>query len=230
MKKEIIVVSFILILMLLSLWLATSRENIEKQLRSVIAEKNDSIRYHKNDNGKILAEKLAAEIRAKDLEKMYPEVAAELERSFDIKIKNLKAYIKNEFSAQGAGTGSVNIHNHYDSLTKKTIRFRDFDMDDGYLTFNTRLYDSLSSSLYKYTYSDTAQTVISSKRKWLFGKEQLYATTMFSNPNSKITGTTNILIKNHRDKRFAVMVGAGYDPFQTKPTVMVGLGWTILKF
>lgn len=230
--NEFVLLFFMMVLMALCAWIIRYNEIEKKELRSVIAEKNDSIRYHRNEQGKLISEKIASEVRAKDLEKMYPEVVKELEKSFDIKIKNLKAYIKNEFSATGTGTGLVTINNHYDSVAKRSIWFRDFNMDDGYLTFHTRLYDSLSSSLYKYTYSDTAQTVIASNKKWwqVFKNEQLYASTMFSNPNAKVTGTTNILVKNYRDKRWAVVVAAGYDPFRMKPTGMVGLGYTIFKF
>jgi len=59
---------------------------------------------------------------------MYPEIYNELEKSFDIKVKNLKAYIKNEFEVRGSGTGQVVNNHYYDSATKRIIRFRDFDM------------------------------------------------------------------------------------------------------
>jgi len=233
MKRETIGLIVIAILTALLIYFYYKSEKHKEEVKSrdsVISEKNDVIKYHVNNEGRILGEKKAAEIHAKELEQMYPHVYAELKKEFDIQQKNLKAYIKNEFSAIGTGTGSVVNNHYYDSTTRRNVRFRNFNMDDGYLKFNTTLYDSLFNAPYSYSYSDTASTVIHKKRKWLLGKEELYSTTKFSNPNAKITGTTNILVKDYRDKRWSVMIGAGYDPFYNKPTAMIGLGYSIFKF
>ncbi len=233
MKREIIYLFIIILLILFIGWgynlLRKSRDN-ERLKESVIAEKNDVIKYHVNQEGKMLGEKHAAELHAKDLERMYPEVYADLEKSFNIKVKDLKAYIKNEFAAHGEGQGTVVHNNYYDSTNGRTIRFLDFSMDDKYLNFNARVFDSLKFSPYKYVYTDTAQNVISAKRKWFLGKEHLYSTTMFSNPNAKITGTTNILVKGYKDKRWAVSLTGGYDPLNNRPAIVIGVGYSIFKF
>jgi hypothetical protein len=208
----------------------------DKQQSSVIAEKDAIIQYHVNEKGQLVAQKEAAEIRSKDLENSYPKIYETLKRDMDINAKNLKAYIQNEFAAHGTGQGSVTTNNYYDTATHKQVRFRDFHMSDGYLTFDTRLYDSLQTSLYRYTYSDTAKTAISAKRKWFLGKEQLFATTVFSNPSSKITGTTNILVNNYRDKRFSVSLSAGYGLVKVGDEVHTGwfagpsVSYSLFKF
>lgn len=199
-----------------------SSKSALRQANSVIAEKNAEIQYRTNREGRIIAEKQAAEIRAKELEKMYPQVYDEIKKDFDLKIKNLRAYIKNEFEARGSGTGEVTHNHYYDSAENRVVRFRDFKMDDGYLKFKTRLYDSLSNALYEYVYSDTASTVIDARKKWLFGKEQLYASTMFKNPNAKITGTTNILVNNYRDKRLSFGISAGWGVLKVGNEVRTG--------
>lgn len=199
----------ILLLTMQSIRLSKSQLR-EKQQESVITEKNAVIEYHVNDKGKIVADKEAAELRYKDLQKSYPEIYKALKEEMDVNYKRLKAFVQNEFVSHGTGIGSVTNNHYYDSSINKTIRFRDFHMDDGYLTFDTRLYDSLQSSLYSYTYIDTAKTAIHGKKKWLFAHEELYSTTVFSNPNAKITGTTNILVNNYKDKRFSVSLSAGW--------------------
>lgn len=183
-----------------------------KGLTSALSEKNAKIEILTNSLGETIFRKQAAELRVKDLEKAYPELAATLEKQFDVKMKNLKAYIENQFQVHGTGTGTVTNNHYYDSASKKTVKFRDFNMDDGYLTFETRLYDSLSNALYKYTYNDTAKTVIASDKKFFqfWKNEKLFATTKFSNPNSAITGATNILVNDYKDKRFSVSISAGW--------------------
>ena len=207
------------------------KANKESKLKdSVIAEKNAAITYWVNENGKTVAQKEAAELRAKDLETLYPKVYESITKEFDVKVKNLKAYIENQFAAQGSGTGTVTNNHYYDSASRKTVRFRDFSMDDGYLKFDTRLYDSLASSLYSYNYTDTAKTVIHTKKKHLFAKEQLFASTIFSNPNAKITGTTNILVDSYKDKRWVLSAGAYFDPIRLDYGLSINFGYALLKF
>src|SRR5690606_12856000 len=144
MKTHLYYLSGIIGLAVLVYILWTQLENSKSDLRqanSVIAEKNAEIQYRTNREGRIIAEKQAAEIRAKELEKMYPQVYDEIKKDFDLKIKNLRAYIKNEFEARGSGTGEVTHNHYYDSAKNRVVRFRDFKMDDGYLKFETRLYD-----------------------------------------------------------------------------------------
>lgn len=204
-------------------------KSINEMRESVIAEKNAEIQYWINKDGKTVSEKQAAELRVRDIEQMYPKIYASIQKDFDIKIKDLKAYIENEFAAQGSGAGSV-THNHYYDSAGRKIRFRDFSMDDGFLKFETRLFDSLSTSLYKYTYTDTAKTAFHVKKKWLFGKEELFASTIFSNPNAKIQSTTNILVNNYRDKRWVISVGIYVDPILRNYGLGINAGYALIKF
>lgn len=233
MNRSLIILVVVLVLLLTWMSIRYQRASIQAtQLSSVINEKNDSIHYHKNENGKVVAQKVAAELRAKDLEKAYPEIAESIRKELGIEIRNLKAYIKNEFSARGGGTGTTVTNNYYDTATQKRVYFRDFSMDDGHLTFSTRVYDSLKTSPYRYLYQDTAQTAIASNKKfWQVWKdERLYATTMFSNPNAKINGTTSILVNNYRDKRWVLSVGGYVDPIRQQAGVSINFGYALIKF
>lgn len=199
-------------------------------LTSALSEKQDSIHYHKTESGRIRSEKLAAEMRAKDVEKAYPEIAETLKREFNTEIKNLRAYIKNEFAAKGEGVGTTTNNFFYDSAKHRLVYYRDFKMDDGYLNFNARVYDSLAQSPYQYIYRDTAETVIATKKKWFLGNESLYASTIFRNPNNKTTNTKNILIKTHRDKRWNVSVGGYLDPIRMRMGPSINVGYSLIKF
>lgn len=233
MKRDLYYIIAIVALSALAFWLFNNWKNSQAEVSrkdSVITEKNAEIKYRVNREGEILAQKEAAVIRAKDLEDAYPKIYEDLKKEFDIKVKDLKAYIQNEFEARGTGQGSITTNNYYDSTLRRQIRFRDFEMNDGYLTFNTRLFDSLSNSLYNYVYSDTSKTAIHTKKRWLFGKEQLYATTKLSNPNAKLIGSTNVLIDTYRDKKFGVGPAIIYDPFNGNFSIGVSLTYCLFKF
>lgn len=224
-----IVIAIITIIFLLNR--LSGRDKIIEQKDSVISEKNATITYHVNDKGRIVSEKDAAVLRSKDLEESYPKIYETLKRDMDINARNLKAYIQNEFSARGQGTGSITNNHYYDSGTKTSFDSLKFKMDDGYMKFkvgfelryfNNKL--SYKQSPYSYSYSDTSKTAVHGKKKWLLGNERLYSTTTFGNPNSKITGTTNILVDNYRDKRWSISFSVGYGLVKAKDDE-VHTGW-----
>lgn len=195
----------------------------------IISEQHDSIRYHKNDKGRIVSEKLAAQATAREIAKAYPQLEKELREDFDVKMKDLRAYIKNQIQVQGNGRSTVTNNYYTDSVGTK-VEYRDINFDDGYLRFQSSVFEGLDFGDSRYTYTDTIRTVISGKRKWLFGKETVHAESSLSNPAAKVTGTTNILINNYRDKRFCVYVGPGYDFLNNQMTINVGVGYTLIKF
>lgn len=198
------------------------------QNKSVLSEKTDSIRYYRTDNGKLVAEKSAALLSTKDVSDSYPQVVAQL-KEIDIRLKNMKAFMQSSFQANGSGTGIINNHYYVDS-TGRRVAYKEFSMHDGYLSFRTTLYDSTVQSTYEYSYTDTISTVIHSKKKWFFGDEKIYATSLLKNPNAKVTGTTNLLIDTHKDKRFYVGVGASYSPLTNTFAPSVHVGYALFKF
>lgn len=206
---------------------ATELQDKTNDLESVIREKDSEIEYRRTREGRIVASKDAAELRAQEIANNYPKIVDELKKDFDIKIKNLKAYIRSEVGAQGQGTGEITNHYH---LSDSTRRFREFTMDDGYLSFRTTLYDTAVQAPYQYTYSDTITTVIHGKRKWILGNERLYSSSMLRNPNARVTGMTNIMVDSHRDKRWCLSVGASYDPFSNSVRPGVNFGYALFKF
>lgn len=222
----IAVLAFVCALLIIDL-IRSKRENRQKD--SIISEITDSIRYHKNDKGRIVAEKLAAEASSREIAKAYPKLEKEIKEDFAVKMKDLRAYIKNQIQVQGNGRSTVTNNYYTDSLGNK-VEYRDVNFDDGYLKFQSSVFEGLDFGDSKYTYTDTIRTVISRKKKWLFGKETLHAESSLSNPAAKVTGTTNILINNYRDKRFCVYVGPGYDFLNNQVTINVGVGYTLIKF
>ncbi len=180
---------------------------------SVIAEKNAEIKYHVSVTGKMVSEKLAAEATTKEAMEAYTEVVKEIQREFDVKTKDIKAFVKASFQAHGSGTGTTIINNHYDSATGVTIvDSATFNTNtDKFLKFDVTYFPGKQKfSPYTYTYSDEILMAFHVKKKWILGKEQVFASASFGNPASKVTNQTSVLIKEAKDKRWSIGVSAGY--------------------
>lgn len=205
---------------------------VEDQFRSANGQHQTEVEYLKNELGKTVSAKQAAEISSRQFIDLYKREAAELRDDLNIKIKNLKSYVRAEFRATGGGPSvivnrpepesEIEFESESSIDTTPYLFFK-----DGYLDFSSTIG---RDPLAKYTYTDTLVYAVASKKKWFLGKEQLYGNGMFANPNAKITGSTDVLINNYRDKRWAVTVGPYYDPFRGQAGVSVGLGYTLIKF
>lgn len=237
MKTHAIYFGILLIVLLASgsILLALKRANIALDHKdSIIAEKDTIIHYRTNQYNQVVAEKNAAVATTKEIAKAYPLVVEELKKEFDIKLRDMRAYVRNEFVAQGHGNSTINNHYYTDSLgnqhTSWTLR-----ASDGYLDFRANVMDSLNAP-YQYHYGDTATTVFHGKKTWFLGNEKMYSSTRFRNPNSRVVNATNILVDNYRDRRWVLGVGISYLPLmykerwtmQVQPSVT--FSYALLKF
>lgn len=225
----IVLILFLLLALIFTVIKVEKQDELIHQQESVIREKNATIEYHVNENGKIVAKKEAAELRAKDLEKSYPEIYKFIREEMDVNAKNLKAFVRNEFAAHGTGTGSIINNHYYDSSTNTAFDSLKYRASDGFMTFSVNLElkftdnkITYTQSPYHYEYIDTASTAIHGRKKWFLGNEKLYSTTTFANPQAKIMGTTNILVNNYKDKRWSIGLSAGYGIVKTKEEVNTG--------
>lgn len=191
-------------------------------LSSVIEEKSSEVSYYKNENGKIVAEKKAAEITASELRKMYPEIQKSIAKDFGIKVKDLKLYMESQFKSTGGGKAEV--HNHY--YPDEKTSYTEISANDGYLEFKGKVYDSLTAS-YQYSYTDTIKQTMSMKRDWILGNQYLYGSATLSNPNAKVTGGKAVLMKDYKDKRWGVGVGLFYDG---RPRLGLGIQYNVVRF
>lgn len=196
-------------------------------LQSANAAQQSEISYHTSRSGKLIAERQAAELRVKEFKETYPKMAEDITRDFDIKIKNLKAYMQSEFQAVGKGDADI-TNNYYTDSTGVRRSYWELKASDGYLDFSSTVLDSLHAP-YKYTYSDTIKYAFSVKKKWLFGKQSLYGSGMLGNPNAKITNTQSVLINDFKDKRFGVGPYVGYG-LNGKVSFGLSVQYSLIKF
>lgn len=222
----LIVVIGLMVLAFLALRRMDSIRKDNVRLSGIITEKNAALEFTKNEVGRLVAEKKAAEIEAKDLKRMYPEIYNAITKELNIKTKELKAYIKSEIEVAASGKGVINNNHYYTLPSGDTVRVSQYSMDDGFLKFKANLLDSS----YTYLYQDTVKQAIALKKKWLLGKESLYGSATLSNPSAKVVGSQSILINDYKDKRFGLGIGILYDPFSGQPHFGVGLQYNLIKF
>lgn len=274
MNKNIIIIALVICLLaslIIGSMIISAKSDQNKGLQSTNSMLQADVQIRKNKEGKLLFETKAAQMKAKHLEDQLPELAKQMQRDFDVKLKNIRAYSQTDFQATGKGLSEIvfsdsstfsddseftfdlgNRQLHLQYLTRPngsmyfldnsdtvevTIeganQFQPFALlaQDGYLDFQAEVYDPLNAP-YEYTYGDTAKTAFIMKGKW-FQKKQLYASTLFSNPNAKILNTTNILVDQCKDKRFGIgpYIGAGLNSqLQPQTTVGISVHYSLIKF
>lgn len=107
-------------------------QSLQGANRSLTSE----IQIRKTREGKLISDIQAGEIRAKDLERLLPEVAETITKEFEVKLKNARAYASAQFEAKGKGNATI-----------KTIPFTNSFLPDTSLvwTDNSRHHVSYST-------------------------------------------------------------------------------------
>lgn len=194
---------------------------------TIIQEKESVARHWQTESGRNAMEKQAAIASEKEFRDSYPKFVDELKQEFNVKVKDLKAYVKAEFEVRGNGQGDISNTYLIDSAGR---RYKEFNMDDKYLTFRTILFDSAIHAPYDYTYRDTLTYGFTVKKKWFLGKETLYGFGGLRNPEAKIIKSTNVLIEDFKDKRFSIGPYVGYGVMGQRLEFGVSLQYALIKF
>lgn len=229
MKNKYIIIAGLILILIIGYLLYVIRDlrDSNKSKDSVITEQQATITYRTNKEGKLIADKQAAEARLQDFVKAYPLLAEQI-KSMGIDVKNLKAAYQAKFVVEGKGNTTI-VHNHYTDSTGRKQDSTHLNVSDGYLTFHATLYDSLHTA-YKYIYQDEITVATYIKKKWFLGKKQMYSSSMLGNKNAKVTNSTDVLIKDYKDKRFSIGPYVGYDVFKNKLSGGISLQWALFKF
>jgi hypothetical protein len=215
------------IFFLLDRWNKSKQKTHEQE--QILTEKQDSIRYHKNKYDQVVSEKKSADITTKEFKDYYKAETQKLKDQLGITAKDLRAYMDAKFTTIGKGNTTV-VHNHYIDSTGRAQDSTSLQISDGYLALRASISDSTRMAKYLYTYSDSMTFAISVKKKWFLGNETLYGSGVFGNPNTKITHSTSVLIKDYRDKRWVVSAGVSYNPFMNQFVPAVHFGYALIKF
>ena len=216
---------------------------VRDSLSSIIESREGEVRYLKTELGKTISEKQAAEVSAHQFREHYKKDLKRLEDEFNIKLKRIKVFATAPIQVDGEGmsfisedpidfTGNGKFHLlNLDSLRLGNGSSSHLMFSDKYLSFDVDMSEGREGG-YKstYTYRDTISYALHVKKRWIFGKERLYGSWMFENPNAVALNPESAVIEEYKDKRFAVTIGPYFDPFRGNYGVSIGLGWTLIKF
>lgn len=222
-----IVATALIISLMWGVYTHLQKKQLDSEYSSIIREKNSEIVYHKNKEGKLIAEKEQAVATIEKFTEFYNDELVQLRKDFNVKDKELRQYIKAEFAANNKGTSSVINNNYYDSATNRTVEARDFSIQDGYLDLSALVLPDRAK--WSYSYGDTLSIIGKAKKKWFLGKETYFVDAMFRNPNAKVTSMTNVRIDEFKDKRWVIGAGAAISiDGRLAPGLFVG--YSIFKF
>ncbi len=229
-KLEIFFIAAALCFLILFIGEVRKRHAGNAGYESIIAEKTDSIRYRKSETGREIASKEAAFVSARQLGESYAYHLAEVRKELGIKEKQVKALLKITSTAHGSGTTIIRDTVFIDS-TGTEIPERTFALSDGYLSMAGRFHDK-SDLFYQYSYTDSVSIVTHTKKQGLFGPTKLFVSASFANPNNHITGLTNVLVSEARDKRFGVgpFVGYGFSNGGAGVQIGVSVQYSLIRF
>lgn len=225
--RELIIASLVIV-MFLFIMVTENKSNRIKALEFKLSKSTQEVEYLKSETGNLLARARAAEVRADDFKRIYPEIANTLMEDFDVRVKDLKAFIRSEISVVSSGDGTITNNHYYVTSKGDSVRYSEFSMNDGYLRMSASLFDSLHSP-YRYEYTDTISVAVHTKKKWFLGKETLYTTSTLANPSARVVGGTSVLVNDYRDKRFGLGIGVYYVP-NMGTRIGFGLQYNLIKF
>lgn len=220
----------LLVFALVVLWDLYQGQRMTSESRgSIIREKEAEIEYRKSKEGQLIADKVAAEVRAADIAEAYPKLVKDLE-NMSVSMRALRTSIQAEFRALNSGTSTV-IRDTIFKEGKFVGVQKSVKIDDGYLRMIGVLNPSNSTEIdWNYSYQDSVTIALHVKKKWFLGKETLYSSIMLKNPNAKVTNSTTVQVSQFRDKRWVISIGGSYDPFSNTVRPSVNFGWKVWAF
>lgn len=101
------IAAFAVVCCLVLLQILMEDGNTIQGLQSANNSLNAELQTRVNNEGKIIAEKQAAELRVQELTSAMPKLAEQIKRDFDIEIKRLRGYMESSFQARGSGNALV---------------------------------------------------------------------------------------------------------------------------
>lgn len=229
-----LVMAVMLIIVIAFSYLMTMEQDHRIQgLQSALRESKSEIEYRKNKEGKLIAEKAAAQQSYSDLKKNMETFANQISKDLDIKVKNMRAGLIASFQAKGEGVATITKIPYDSSANLLDSSFEPFAVtfDDGYLGTQVDIYSPIDAR-YTYVYSDTLTFAFHTKKKWLLGRKQLFSSGVLANPNAKITNSQAVLVKEYKDKRFGIgpYVGYGFGADGAQTTFGISVHYSLIRF
>jgi hypothetical protein len=176
-------------------------------LESIIAEKEDTIRTYKNKLGNEVASKRAAEASISVIKESYKKEIEDINKNFNVKIKNLEAYIEAETTSGGTIVTEIRDTVVVDTLYRE-YGYKRFTYRDEWISLNGLIAEGKVKI--DWLAKDELKIIFYEKSNGFFGKKTLYVDATSLNPYTKIDNLKGIKVGERRVKRFGVGPYIGY--------------------
>jgi hypothetical protein len=196
---------------------------------NILLLKNDTIKQWKDEAGRWHAEAVASELSKDEMKTFFSKEVSELQKDFNIKLKDVTAYLKASIQSDKDITMAVDSGSMISVTNLNGSDTAVFHFNDAWSTINASLYNN-KLHLIQQSY-DSISFVTSIKRSWLFGPRTTVLNGISYNPSSKISGITGIEIKVP-SRRFGIgpYVGYGFNGKSWGMNAGVSIHYSVVKF
>jgi hypothetical protein len=194
--------------------------------QSIITEKEAIITYTTNKLGEEIATKNAVVGSLKAINAGYEKDIKALKSQLGIKSKELQSFTKISTETKGSGTSTIN----FQALDSLTTSLNPCPSLNGAVSIRTKWFDEdviIEGNAFNYQYSSRDSLTFSSYQR----KRKVYITGISENPDSHITGITNVSVHDIKNKRFGIgpsLQVIYLNGFKVVPGI--GVQYNIIKF
>jgi hypothetical protein len=129
------------------------QKNKIDSLESLVESQQAELKMRRNSQGQLIAEKEAAQIQVSELKNSMPRLREQIEREFELKIRNLRGYSQTNFEARGQGNADIIIRHD-------TSVIMDPDLMDSYLTVTAIPMPNNKPGYYYISNDDTVRVML----------------------------------------------------------------------
>lgn len=186
---------------------------------------NDSTRFYKDAYGKEHAQRQQVEADLGTLKVYYRNLIDSVSKALKIKDKNIKTI--STASLKNTNTVIAKI----DTVLVDGKKQYPFSFSDRWIKLN-----GIVDTTIRLTYSLYDSIVITTYRKSTgflgLGKSMVYVNGYSINPNTTVTGISNIKVQDEKPKKFSLGIGIGYgfNGNRFEPNIGFSLQYSLIRF
>lgn len=238
MKQALIGAGLMAILAIaIILWILRGHSFAIQGLESIINSDRDSIAFHRNKAGEMVASVQQTQVSLQQYKDSHPKDLAQIEQEFGIRAAKIESIVRASFKVHNSGTSAVRHIFEPDTTTianGDSVERSSFDISDDYLLLHgvtkTDPDKPWLTVDWDYQYSDTISFVAYTKKKWFLGKKTYWVDSKLENPKATVVSLKSVQIKEFVDKRWSVGPGVMIDPFNGRVVVGFGINYALIRF
>lgn len=199
------------------------------QFNNILANKQDSINTWKDESGRWHAATIAAQLSKDELKKYYEKEVEEIRRDYNVKVKNVAAYLKADLQSSQVIRLRTDSGNVIKVSNINGIDTAIFHYDDPWLTLSAQLHDN--DLIISRQNRDSVSFLISQTRSGILGPTTYRLNGISYNPNSVITGLSGVML-NVPNRRLGIgpYVGYGFVGYKFCFNAGISFHYSLIRF